>query len=187
MACRTGTCRRLTARSSTVSNLRALRNSDFDRLLKGGALDTTPLLAVEDIAAAEIMAAELPDPIGDAAADEGLAIQQLSLPALPAAMVVEPQRFPAAPPEVNIGGMTVRFDGHSHSSGLQRGYVRCPSGAHHRCFKYRQVVGFYGWRDCAAWLACWAVKGQHEVNKHDHGAFEPYPQDVAAAKAEILQ
>ena len=70
--------------------------------------------------------------------------------------------MPEAPRSVTLGDFTVRFDRHSHSSGLQRGYTHCQKFDKHGqyCIKYSQVVGHGSWRHCAAWLAAWAEAGR---------------------------
>ena len=94
--------------------------------------------------------------------------------------------FPVAPRKVTVLGQVVHFDGCTHSSGIQRGYVSCPNLRHPNCFKYRQIDQFADWQECAAWLALWLRDGKHEEIKQDHTDFEPYPDEVQAARATLL-
>lgn len=60
----------------------------------------------------------------------------------------------------------VRFDSASHSSGVQRAYIRCPWN-HHRCFKYKQVDQIPDRARLVAWLYCWALMGEG-ISKEMH-------------------
>ena len=51
----------------------------------------------------------------------------------------------------------VHFDRSSHSSGVQRGFIKCPHTGHTRCFKYRSVTVDADHRRLAAWLCAWAL------------------------------
>lgn len=87
-------------------------------------------------------------------------------------------------------GLCVRFDGQSHSSGIQRGYIHCRNKALHgeRCFKYRQITAFGDNHfECAAWLFAWEEAGQSDSihDKQSHLSLEPAPQAVSMIRASL--
>ena len=76
----------------------------------------------------------------------------------------------------------VHFDRFSHSSGHQRGYVRClrhgpvEKGGHPCCFKYIQVRKRGSQRRAAGYLAAWAFETTRRPAswlKEHHNTFEP--------------
>lgn len=168
-------------------DVRALRSAHFEALLNGDGLPEPATLSLEDIVASENQVLALEDGDPDDDEEHAKKRRRLELPPFPVDLVRPPPRFPVAPSQVVVAGVTVHFDRCSHSSGLQRGYVRCPRASHVRCFKYRQLQGFGGdWQTCAAWLAVWATRGQEADSKGDHAEYEPYPSDIEAARAQIV-
>jgi hypothetical protein len=90
-------------------------------------------------------------------------------------------------PSISLGGKTVRFDGCSHQSGLQRAYITCcRTGVHKGCHKYRYLRDFGNdRRRAAAWLMAWDAYAHKVENRHQHYAVEPTPQNVAWAFAKF--
>ena len=71
---------------------------------------------------------------------------------------------------------SVHFDGFSHSSGRQRGWISCPHANHQACFKYVYVDSFESHRHCAAWLVEWSEHARAMPfvwTKYQHLAFRP--------------
>lgn len=62
---------------------------------------------------------------------------------------------------------TIRFDGASHSSRIQRAYIRCPWFHHKDCWKYRQVNLEPDRNRLVAWLYGWAIMGE-DLSKSQH-------------------
>ena len=77
--------------------------------------------------------------------------------------------------EITLSNVTVRFDGCSHSSGLQRGYITCRcSKDHDGCHKYRFTRDFGGdKRKTAAWLMAWNVAAPKYTTRQTHYKYEP--------------
>ena len=91
----------------------------------------------------------------------------------------------AAPPEqigafnMMLQGKTARFDGFSHSSGNQRGYMTCcMNRVHGSCYKYRYVKDFSSHRHLAAWLFAWDLGAGDSGCKAAHLRYEPRPEAV---------
>ena len=159
------------------AELPMLKDADFAALWHGGAL---PMLALGD-GDPDPDGFAVPALEGDVEGEGGLA-----LPPLPPIRDVEEREL--APRSLWCLGYHVRFDGCSHSSGEQRGYVNCPMEREHgdACIKYSQVNQHGNWQECAAWLACWITLGSGSDNKADHLAYEPWPEAVKAAMGTIV-
>lgn len=115
-----------------------------------------------------------PKVVGDLIDDQ----QAIALPDLPLPVPVARRLF--APASVCVGEVRVNFDGCSHASGEQRGYVTCGISHHRPCIKYTQVNRHESWQSCAAWLAAWLELGEADgsMTKADHLASEPWPSRV---------
>jgi len=130
--------RRLESIAANHAHLHRYSSSQFLKMLKGYKL---PSLAVLD---GEVEAEEdEPDEAEALACDGLLALEDEDRLGAP-----EPDDMPEAllpPGDIRTSGrpvrvndeVVVRFDNCSHSSGIQRAYVKCPE--HLMCFRYRQV------------------------------------------------
>ena len=96
------------------------------------------------------------------------------------------QPLSAAAPDGTV--IKVLFDGFSHQSHLQRGWVDC----HHahadglKCHKYQYVPRFSSRGECAAWLYAWALMGAPEQTRKQHYKQCPHAADVAKYNAELF-
>lgn len=114
----------------------------------------------------------------DDAIEDGMIVPAMPLPLLPLPDIVLHRDL--APATVRVAGVNIKFDGCSHSSGMQRGYAVCRIASHQPCIKYSQVNQHEDWKTCAGWLRAWLDLGCEDDSKEDHLGSEPYPACVRA-------
>jgi hypothetical protein len=76
----------------------------------------------------------------------------------------------------DMASVVVNFDNCSHSSGIMRGYVKCPWG-HRDCFKYQQVNVAGSRERLIAFLCAWVIMGEG-LDREDHCGQNPSPANV---------
>ena len=84
-------------------------------------------------------------------------------------------------------GITIMWDHYSHSSGIQRGYVRCPG--HDACFRYCQVSRFQNRTRLAAYLFAWRSLGAEGLisrEAHQSQQCQPSEQQIALVERDVL-
>jgi hypothetical protein len=86
--------------------------------------------------------------------------------------------FPLPPLGIgfDMASVVVNFDNCSHSSGIMRGYVKCPWG-HKDCFKYQQVNVAGNRERLIAFLSAWAIMGEG-LDREAHSGHDPLPANV---------
>ena len=91
--------------------------------------------------------------------------------------------------KLELIGRQVRFDGASHQSGKQRGWVNCRCNRdglgvrHEGCYKYRFVKDFPdGHVGCASWLLAWDAGGPTCRDREEHYAYEPVEDVVSGIR-----
>lgn len=86
---------------------------------------------------------------------------------------------------VEAMGVKVKFDFFSHSSGVQRGYVKCSNDSHVACWRYRQTNQFHNRKRLVAYLISWSLLGPC-VDRATHvGDFEPPAEAVDEVEASL--
>ena len=81
-------------------------------------------------------------------------------------------------------GYEVKWDFFSHSSGIQRGYVRCRY--HRACFRYRQTNLHERKTELVSYLYHWAVLGEHlSREEHVSALCIPDGESVAATEGDV--
>ena len=80
-------------------------------------------------------------------------------------------------------GITIMWDHYSHSSGVQRGYIRCPG--HDACFRYAQVNTFPTRSRLAAYLFAWRSLGADgQISRESHQSRDCKPSEAQIALVE---
>ena len=175
-------------------DLHFLRQMDFAQLLAGHEV---PLLLAE--ARAEALAImDLPHDDEAPGLHAAIVVAAPPMPAhiadMPAGGGGIPQPHKAS--TIKCDGVKVHFDGLSHASGIQRGYIHCRQRALHgdACFKYRQIVAFASRKHCAAWLLAWEQGGSgpaiidkplHAAFSQNHETFMTPTEKIQVATAKI--
>jgi hypothetical protein len=159
-----------------AAELVLLGNKAFQALLQGRAMPEE-LLALADDDGAELLA------IADGV-DDGEAVEEPP-PPIPLVAFVGPSLAGADALAKAMDGVevrdegqlyTIRFDGFSHASGIQRGYTRCHH--HMSCFRYTQVTMHSSRADLIGYLCAWAEMGP-AISREDH---QSRGLDVPAAR-----
>jgi hypothetical protein len=84
-----------------------------------------------------------------------------------------------------VRGCTVMFDHYSHTSGIQRGYIRC--SRHDRCFRYAQVSRFATRSRLVAYLFAWRALGEAlERDGHQSRDCQPDELVVTAVERDVI-
>lgn len=174
---------RLAELVAIMPDLSDYNDKAFAAFLQGKPLQTKPLA---------IDGAQAPD-AEDQEEDEGppsahesaAAVVSQDMDMLPIEDVVVHRRL-VAPMRCFVGDILVKFDGASHSSGLQRGYFHCAHRSHGVCIKYRQVNLHPTWQHCAAWLVAWHELADGCEEKADHLGCEPCPDRVMALVSSVV-
>ena len=154
--------------------LEQLYDKDFARYLGGGLLALPPGVPADG----------LEDDVD--LGDDDAARVLLAANAAPVALAANPAALLA---ERVIGGVSIKFDNWSHSSGKRRGYATCTNAEHcgeRGCFRYRTLSGFQDVKQACAFLHAWAVHGRDRPSHDDHKFFEPSARQVAAS-LELVQ
>jgi hypothetical protein len=139
----------------------------YERLLKARGLGESGRIA--DLQAIE-------DPVGDGP-DGGVLPSEVQVEAHAA---LQASLLPFVLPPFGIGfdsaSIVVNFDNCSHSSGIMRGYVKCPWG-HQNCFKYQQLNVAGSRERLIAFLCAWVIMGEG-LDREDHCGQTPSPANV---------
>lgn len=77
----------------------------------------------------------------------------------------------------------VYFDHHTHSSGVQRGFVFCSNRAHGSCIKYEFCTLAPSRQTFCAWMFAWHASGASIATKSEHLAHRPSDRDVEEVSA----
>ena len=84
-----------------------------------------------------------------------------------------------------VRGCTVMFDHYSHSSGVQRGYIRCPM--HDRCFRYTSVSMFRSRTRLCAYLMAWRALGDTiDRESHQSRSCQPDERAISAFEPDVV-
>lgn len=149
------------------SDLLSMTNADFKALMDGasGRPSSSELLPLQD-ADHDYMEAQALAEGSASEGEEGAAVVVARPPPMRLSDVVGVRsagvdRLAAATASIVVEAFqqtfTVRFDGFSHASRIQRAYIRC--AAHCACFRYAQVTSHPTRRGLAAYLVAWATLG----------------------------
>jgi hypothetical protein len=138
------------------ADFQELRNKDFERLARGD--DVIP------------GAPALEDDVDEGAAaieDDDVELAIALADAVPAPLAMRPST-------IALHGRQVNFDGCSHQSGRQRGYITCSrNSVHNGCHKYRFVDEFETREHCASWLLAWSALAAATDDRREHYAMVP--------------
>ena len=139
--------------------------SAFRDYIKTGEL---PALPDGDLAIADAVALEGADP--ELAAD---------LLALHGASSMKPTAVRCPPWVAGHAGFSIKWDGCSHTSGVQRAYVGCAHPGHAACFRYMSVTVQPTRRDvCLHLIAWWYEAVRRNLSREEHQAFRPSQADL---------
>ena len=111
------------------------------------------------------------------------------IPVVPAVLALEdgevlPDIMDGAVPVAE--GITVYFDGCSHSNGKQRLFINSPNvDAHGRCSLYQLLEKHESERACAAYLLAWRAESHLHDTRHEHYASVPSNGAQAAWMAKL--
>lgn len=149
-------------------DLRRLSNKAFFDFMRGKPLPETEQgqLAIVDVEAA--LAIE----------DGPLAQDMVALHGDGIAAMMRPVRIEVR--EVaNVDFIEVKWDGFSHSSGIQRGYTRCLDSDHEACYRYMQVNRASSRKEVCLTLSAWAVATtMGQISREEHQRFQPSRRDI---------
>ena len=143
------------------------------------ALEDAPPLAVQDDDGA----------LEDAIIDEAEFLQLFALDG--AIMPAHSMPREMQPWSITIHDKTVRFDGCSHSSGKQRGYISCSrqreTERHAGCYKYKFLHHHeQSYIKTAAWLIAWDLSAHDCADRGTHYDFKPTPPVLAKIEQKLI-
>lgn len=152
-------------------DLRRYSSAAFRRFVQTGAMADLAS-AEEPLAIADVVGSE-------AVEDGGLAADLFALHYDAGAGLVRPV-VARCPAEFPIADVCIRWDGCSHSSGVQRGYVACARADHRACFRYMAVSVVPSRRDLVVNLLAWWYEAQRQpLTRAEHQAYRPTAEAIA--------